>query len=166
MKITATRHLALFALLISAAACTALSPQAPNVTVSQISSQIRPPKPPDCTMPVLYSEPPDKFEKIAIVEGWVEADDQQSQLIDALKDGACSVGADALLMVDQRSQKTKHLLYGKEPDPDRPETHPGEVMMAKEHRPPVGEAGHSGDYIDAAAIVIGDPNSPQSATAK
>ncbi len=129
--------------------------QPPEVRISQITSYPAAAKGRDCNMPVLYSEPEGKYARIAIVEGWAGGD-KSSELLAEIRQRACETGADALLVVEKRSQVIK-------PHPhDDPvaeqeaqateDTESISIRNAQMLREAEG-APRSGSYIDAVAIV-------------
>jgi hypothetical protein len=133
----------------------------PEITVSQIQTYTRPAKPPDCDMPVLYSEPRNKYVKIAVVEGWAQGPEQREELIAGLKRKACATGADALLVVQQTFQSTDSMLASGEMQAgtDEAVTHQGNVadrLQQQEHFVQQGERGYRGYYIDSFATMISD----------
>jgi hypothetical protein len=152
-------HLITFSLASTVTACfNARELAAPQVSVTEMEPSGHAAKGADCSMPVLYVEPNERFKKVAIIEGW-GTEEQRDELLTALKQRACETGADALLLVIDRSQKTTRLVY----DPANAESGEvgsgsigesnAQVILRKEHIAKVGEAGHSGYYIDAYAIV-------------
>jgi hypothetical protein len=152
-------QLLIFALALAVSACfNARELAAPQVSVTEIEPSGRAAKGPDCSITVLKVEPSERFEKVAIVEGW-GTEEQRDELLAALKQRACETGADALLLITDRSQQTTKLVY----DPANAES--GEAgngtaeesqaqgILQKKHIAKVGEAGHSGYYIDSYAII-------------
>jgi len=107
---------------------------------------------------MLRSDPKARFTKIAIVEGWGDPSHPDA-LLDSLRRSACAAGADALLIIEATSQVTQPHLYEATPNEASEETsghgshNPGSYIMNKEHIAKIGEAGHSGYYVDAVAIV-------------
>jgi hypothetical protein len=111
-------------------------------------------------MPVLHTEPKAKFTVVAIVEGWGSAD-QDKELLTAIQRRACETGADALILVSDRMQIERSVLY----DPNEPpvasgnasvEQNAGDEIIEKERMAPIGRVGHSGHYIDTYAIVLSE----------
>src|ERR1700691_2600011 len=85
-----------------AAGC-ASHPPPPKAWFTQTATFDRPPKPDDCYMPVLSTEPLADHRRIAIVEAW-GAVGQEDQVLAALKSSGCETGADALVIVEDQSQ--------------------------------------------------------------
>ena len=148
--------------LVMLSACAAKTSTLPQVTVSQIDSYTSAAKPPDCSMPLLYSEPKTGFRKIAIVEGWVQSPEQRAELIVALQRQACGTGAAALLVVQQKFQNTNALLQSGEMTAgmEEPVAEGGisvaDRLQKEEHFTQQGEPGFRGYYINAMAITFGD----------
>jgi hypothetical protein len=146
-----------------AAACAQINPPpGPQVSVTQLGSFNRAPKAADCHLSLLNREPIGDFTKIAIVEGW-GSEEQRSDLMTAVEEKACELGADSLLVVSDNSQSTIHLAYdpageqaGIEGDPSIA-TSKGDEIIEKEHVAKIGEKGHSGYYIETYALVFPDP---------
>jgi hypothetical protein len=150
---------ALFVLCISAAmGCSSERPT--EVMVTQVSTVMRPAKPPNCNMPVLVEEPTVPFQQIAIVEAWADISKGQTDVLPELKRQACATGADALLIVSGKKQDVKSLLYGVTPNESETQVtstngtsnQAGQYIQMMEHTRRIGEVGHSGYYIDGAAI--------------
>ncbi len=131
-----------------------------EVMVTQVSTVIRPAKPPDCNMPVLTAEPTVPFQQIAIVEAWADISKGQTDVLPELKRKACGTGADALLIVGGKTQDVKSLLYGVTPNESETQVtstngtanQSGQYIQMMEHTRRIGEPGHTGYYIDGAAI--------------
>ncbi len=139
--------------------CSHAASKAPEVTVSQIASYPSLARGHDCAMPILYSEPRQQYARIAIIEGWAGAD-ESSELLAQIRQRACETGADALLVVENRSQVSQRHLYanpaaeeaanqtsGSSEGMTAPATRSAQRMGEAEEEP------HSGSYIDAVAIV-------------
>jgi hypothetical protein len=128
--------------------------------VTPVSTVMRPAKPPDCNMPVLTDEPTVPFQQVAIVEAWADISKGQTDILPELKRQACSTGADALLIVGGKKQDVKSLLYGATPNETETQVtatnsganQAGQYIKMMEHTRRIGEPGHRGYYIDAAAI--------------
>jgi hypothetical protein len=142
--------------------CARQNSKIPQVTVSQIEPYLHAAKPPDCSMPILYSEPRTKYRKIAIVEGWVRGPEQKAELLAALQRKACETGADALLVLQQRFQSTGALLESGEirAGVEDPVAEGGisiaDRLQKEEHFTQQGEAGFRGYYINAVATNLSD----------
>jgi hypothetical protein len=131
------------------------SHQPPEAKVTWLDSVELTPKPRDCSMPVLSDIPLSKtYRKVAIVEAWGNAD-QQIEVLEAVRQGACKIGADALLMTSTQSQYNGQIQKRQLPaDSDQADTTSSEVRNYKATLVPrIGEAGHPGYYIDTVAIV-------------
>jgi hypothetical protein len=150
------RKLFVFALAIAgliAVGCS--SHQPPEAKVTWLDSVELTRKPGDCSMPVLSEIPLSKtYRKVAIVEAWGNAD-QQIEVLEAVRQGACKIGADALLMTSAQSQYNGQIQKRQLPaDSDQADTTSSEIRNYKATLVPrVGEAGHPGYYVDTVAIV-------------
>lgn len=144
--------------ILTATGCSTTRPT--DVMVSQVSSEIDPAKPPNCNMPVLTGQPVRPYKEIAIVEVWADKSKDTSEVLPALKRGACGTGAQALLILNAKSQDVKHLLYSVTPNNTETEVtssnntsnQAGEYIKMMEHTRRIGEPGHDGFYVDAEAI--------------
>jgi len=153
------RELFLFALAIAGLSIEGCSShQPPEAKVTWLDSVELTPKPSDCSMPVLSDIPLSKaYRKVAIVEAWGNTD-QQIEVLEAVRQGACKIGADALLMTSAQSQYNGQIQKRQLPaDSDQADTTSSEVRNYKATLVPrIGEAGHPGYYIDTVAIVYSD----------
>jgi len=127
------------------------------VQVTQLAPYEHAARPPDCQMPVLSTPPAANYEQVAIVEAWADIKDQTSDVMPALQRKACETGADALVIVDSARQDIRNLLYQATPNETRNDVDSkggdnAAYINAAEHTKMIGEAGHSGYYIDAVAI--------------
>lgn len=128
--------------------------------VSQVSSEIDPAKPPDCNMPVLTTQPTRPYKEVAIVEAWADIKDTKADVLPKLRRKACGTGAEALLILNAKSQDVKHLLYGATPNKTQTQVtganstgnQAGKYIDMMEHTRRIGEMGHNGFYVDAIAI--------------
>ncbi|MGD0074849.1 MAG: hypothetical protein ABSD31_10990 [Candidatus Binataceae bacterium] len=119
--------------LIVGAGCTrALIHMPPEVTVAEMEPSGRPAKPPNCTMPVLYSDPTTVYRKIAIIDARGVPGTEEKDMLPAVIRKACETGADALVIVTSRAQHS--------------ETPEGLVA-----------GGETGYYVSAEAIIYGGP---------
>jgi hypothetical protein len=131
-----------------------------EVMVSQVSTEVHPAKPPDCNMPILTAEPTVAYKQVAIVEAWADITKKGKDVLPELKRKACATGAQALLILNAKSQDVKSLLYGATPNSTETEVtaanntpnQAGQYIQMMEHTRRIGEPGHSGFYIDAVAI--------------
>jgi len=138
-----------------AAGC-ASHPPPPKASFTQTATFDRPPKADDCFMPVLNREPLTDHRRIAIVEAWGAAG-QEDQVLAALKSSGCETGADALVIVEDQSQDNAKigkfgLPMSNEDEEARMDLTQGQ-RFKKDSTPKVGEAGHPGYYLDSVAIV-------------
>lgn len=148
----------LAALAFAAGGCSTQRPT--EVMVSQVSAEIHPAKPPDCNMPILTSEPTAPYKQVALIDVWADISKKQNDVLPELKRRACATGAQALLILNAKSQDVKTLLYGATPNETETEVtaanntpnQAGQYIQMMEHTRRIGEPGHSGFYIDAVAI--------------
>ena len=147
------------ALAISAAGCATVTKKTLQVDLTQLAPYVHAAKPPNCAMPVMESMPIGDYKQVAIVEAWGSLADETPDLLPALTRRACEAGADALVIINSQHQDIKHLLYAATPNETFNEASktnsfaaPGDYMRAAEHTRRIGEAEHSGFYIDAVAI--------------
>jgi hypothetical protein len=131
-------------------------PPPPKASFMQTATFDRPPKAADCSMPVLGREPLTDHRRIAIVEAWGAAG-QEDQVLAALKSSGCQTGADALVIVEDQSQANANtakfgLPMSNEDEEARMDLTQGQ-RFKKDSTPKVGEAGHPGYYLDSVAIV-------------
>ena len=133
-----------------------------RVEVTQLAPYMHAAKGPDCNMPVLEAMPIKSLSQIAIVEAWGDLEDKSPDVLPALRSKACETGADALVIINSRHQDIKHLLYAATPNESMNEVtqkngyaNPGDYIRTTEHHSRIGEAGHTGFYIDAVAIDYG-----------
>ncbi len=132
-----------------------------DVFVTQVAPYVNPAKPPDCAMPVLDTEPIGvPYRQVAIVEAWADIKDTETDVLPELKRQACGTGADALMVIEGKSQDVKSLLYAATPNTtetqvtasNNSDNQAGQYLSMMEHTRRIGEEGHSGYYIDAIAI--------------
>jgi len=131
-----------------------------QVMITPVATAIHPAKPPDCDMPVLTAEPTAAYQQVAIVEAWADVNEDPAKVLPELKRQACATGAQALLIVSGRKQDVNTLLYGVTPNEsetqvtstNRTPNQAADYINKMQYRPRVGEAGHTGYYIDALAI--------------
>ncbi len=143
---------------LGAAGCSTQRPT--EVMVSQVSPDVDPAKPPDCNMPILTSEPTVRYKQVALIDVWADITKKQTDVLPELKRKACATGAQALLILNAKSQDVKSLLYGATPNETETEVtsanstpnQAGQYIQMMEHTRRIGEPGHSGFYIDAVAI--------------
>ncbi|MGH7840291.1 MAG: hypothetical protein ACRETH_00495 [Steroidobacteraceae bacterium] len=130
-----------------------------QVNITQLGPYTNAALPPDCTMPVLSTMPLTTFKEVAIVEGWADLQDDQADVLPALRRKACETGADALVVITSQHQDIKHFLYQASPNETLTETTQqnvyagqGEYIKEAEHTRRIGEAGHNGYYLEGIAI--------------
>ena len=131
-----------------------------EVLVTPVAAAIHPAKPPDCDMPVLTQEPTAGYQQIAIVEAWADVDEDPAKVLPELKRKACASVDEALLIVDDRKQDVKSMLYDVTPNEsetkvtsaNKTPNQTGDYINKMQYKPRVGEQGHTGYYIDALAI--------------
>jgi hypothetical protein len=130
-----------------------------QVEVTQLGPYVNAAKDPGCAMPVLSAMPLTTFRQVAIVEAWADPKDDQKEVLPALKRKACETGADALVILNSTHQDIKQLLYQASPNEQLNDTTKqnvyagqGEYIKEMEHTRRIGEPGHNGFYVDAAAI--------------
>ena len=150
---------AFFMLAISAMGCATATKNTLRVDLTQLAPYVHAAKPPNCAMPVMESMPIGDYKQVAIVEAWGSLADDTPDLLPALTRRACEAGADALVIINSQHQDIKHLVYAATPNNTFNEAskissfaNPGEYIRAVEHTRQIGEAEHSGFYIDAVAI--------------
>jgi hypothetical protein len=138
-----------------AAGCASVPPP-PKASFTQTATFDRPPKSDDCFMPVLQTEPLTNHRRIAIVEAW-GAVGQEDKVLAALKSRGCETGADALVIVEDRSQDNPAVAKFGLPESTRDEEARMDLTQGQRHKkeltPAIGEAGHPGYYLDSVAIV-------------
>jgi hypothetical protein len=139
------------------------------VDITQLAPYSHAAKSPDCPMPVLEAMPLASYQQIAIVEAWADVKDQQDDVMPALRRKACETGADALVILNSKRQDMKNLLYQATPNESFDDSTKknvysgqGEYIAEMEHTRRIGEAGHSGFYIDAIAIDYATSDNKQS----
>jgi hypothetical protein len=126
----------------------------PDATVSWLAPQTHAAKPADCTMPMLSALPNSDYQEIAIVEVTDDYDADDHEVMTLAHRKACETGADALVILEDQKQKRGKPLAGfsaeegKDIGPDS-----GANVRSREHEPELGEVGHRGRYLNAAAII-------------
>jgi hypothetical protein len=130
--------------------------QSPQAKITWIDSVDLTPKSADCSIPILSSEPFSKtYRTVAIVEAWGKAN-QKTEVLDTVRQGACKIGADALLITSSQSQLDARFEKMGLPSNSEPEdgATSSQVSSYKERlMPKIGEQGHPGYYVDTFAIV-------------
>jgi hypothetical protein len=126
----------------------------PEATISWLAPQTRPAKPVNCAMPMLDSMPNADFQQIAIVQVSDDYDADDQEVISLARRKACETGADALVILENERQEEGKPLPGYSAEEGKdlgPET--GINIREREHTPEVGEVGHKGRFLNAAAII-------------
>jgi hypothetical protein len=97
---------AMLALIPGCQGVVALPPQA---TLTEIEPSGRAARDPNCTVPILHSEPLTDFRKVAIIEGLGNVYAQESDVMPAVMRKACETGADAILILTSKSQTSENM---------------------------------------------------------
>jgi len=138
-----------------AAGCATYHPP-PRASFTATTQIDRPPKPADCSMPVLRSEPLTDHRRVAIVEAW-GAVGQENEVLAALKSSGCEGGADALVIVEDQSQANPITAKFGLPESTQTEEDKMDLTQGQRYKkdlpPEVGQLGHPGYYLDSIAIV-------------
>jgi len=79
----------------------------PEVTVSEMEPSGRAAKDPNCTMPVLDSEPTGDYRKIAIIDARGVPGMKEKEMLPSVIRKACETGADALVIVTSKAQHSE-----------------------------------------------------------
>jgi hypothetical protein len=128
----------------------------PRASFTQTATFDRPPKPANCVMTVLHTEPLTDHRRIAIVEAW-GAVGQEEEVLATLKSTGCETGADALVIVEDQSQANAATAKFGLPETTQEEEDKMDLTQGQRHKrdvaPAIGEAGHPGYYLDSVAIV-------------
>jgi hypothetical protein len=121
----------------------------PVTSISWLAPQTRAALPPDCSIPILSSLPSVDYEQVALVEVTDDINADQSEVNSLVRRKACETGADALVILEDQSQKEGKAM----PDSNRAVKTGASGEDEVDHAPDLGEAGHGGHYVDAVAIV-------------
>jgi len=97
---------AMLALVSGCQRVVALPPQA---TLTEIEPSGRAAKDPNCTVPILRSEPLTDFRKVSIIEGLGNVYAQESDVMPVVMRKACETGADAILILTSKSQTSENM---------------------------------------------------------
>jgi len=81
----------------------------PQATVTELEPSGRAAKGPDCTMPILRSEPLTDFKKVSIIEGLGSRFAEESDVMPAVMRAACETGADAILILASKAQTSENM---------------------------------------------------------
>ncbi|HTY56106.1 MAG TPA: hypothetical protein VMB26_12940 [Candidatus Binataceae bacterium] len=93
---------------VLSAGCTrALIKEPPDVTVSEMQPSGRAAKPPNCTMPVLDTDPTAGYRKVAIIDARAVPGTEEKEMLPAVVRKACETGADALVIVTSKAQHSE-----------------------------------------------------------
>lgn len=135
--------------------CFELEVPAPSATVSPMTPYMRPAKAPDCPLQVLYTMPLSDVQQLALLDAWGDQKTNDADLLPVIKRKACEVGADAVVITSDKSQREGEQLPGFDA---RAESvgGPGEPanVSKRMHDPTVGEVGHKGHYMSGVAIAF------------
>jgi hypothetical protein len=97
------------ALAIGALGCReAISPP-PQATIAEIEPSGRPARGPNCSIPILRSEPLTDYRKVAIIEGLGSRYDSESDVMPVVIRKACETGADAILIIASKGQTSENM---------------------------------------------------------
>lgn len=101
--------LAGLALAVVGAGCQQVVALPPQVTLAEIEPSGRAARDPNCSMPVLRSEPLADFRKVAIIEGLGNVFASEQDVLPAVMRRACETGADALVVLVSRRQTSENM---------------------------------------------------------
>jgi hypothetical protein len=96
-------------LAIASAGCPQVVALPPQATVAEIEPSGRAAKGPDCSLPILRSEPLTDFRKVAIIEGVGNRFGTEADVMPVVMRKACETGADAILIVASKAQTSENL---------------------------------------------------------
>jgi hypothetical protein len=82
----------------------------PQVDVAEIQPSGRAAKPPDCSMPVLRSDPLTDFRRVAIIEATANTFENEGDVLPAVQRAACGTGADAIVITKSKAQTSEGLV--------------------------------------------------------
>ena len=107
-------------------------------------------------MPLLDAMPRSDYQQIAIVEVSDDYNADDAEVLGLARRKGCETGADALVILENQRQKQGEPLPGLSAEEGQdigPES--GVNVSEREHAPEVGEVGHKGRFLSAAAIIYG-----------
>jgi hypothetical protein len=161
---TASRMMLAAACLILAGCAQQKDP--PEATISWLAPRTRAAEPADCPIPLLSALPNTDYQQIAVVEVSDDFNASNEEVAALVRRKACETGADALVILEDQAQKRGESLPGYSGDSQDAMSSSGVTNKGPQHAPEVGEVGHRGRYVDAAAIVYKKPpaSSPAAAT--
>jgi hypothetical protein len=81
----------------------------PQATLTEIEPSGRAAKGPDCTMPILRSEPLADFRKVAIIEGLGSRYADEHDVMPVVVRKACESGADAIVVLASKGQTSENM---------------------------------------------------------
>jgi hypothetical protein len=125
-----------------------------EATISWLTAQTRAAKPADCPIAMRTAMPNADYEQIAIVEVSADYNASDQEVRDLARRKGCETGADALVVLADQRQKHGDPLPGTSADEGK-DIGPGSGinLQQRKHEPEVGELGHQGRYLNAAAII-------------
>lgn len=91
------------------AACQQVVALPAQANVSEIEPSGRAAKGPDCTMPILRSEPLTDYRKVAIIEGLGNRFATEGDVMPVVIRRACETGADAIVVLASKSQTSENM---------------------------------------------------------
>lgn len=101
--------LAGLAWMVVGAGCQKVVALPPRVTLAEIEPAGRAARDPNCSMPVLRSEPLADFRKVAIIEGLGNVFAEEKDVLPAVMRRACETGADALVILASKRQTSENM---------------------------------------------------------
>jgi hypothetical protein len=133
----------------------------PEATISWLAPRTRAAEPADCPIPLLSALPNTDYQQIAVVEVSDDFNASNEEVAALVRRKACETGADALVILEDQAQKRGESLPGySAEDSHGARSESGVTNKGPQHAPEVGEVGHRGRYVVAAAIVYEKPPSP------
>lgn len=146
--------MALAAMALFVGGCFELEIPAPSATVSPMTSIMRPAKAPNCPLQVLHTMPAADVQQLALVDTWGDQSANDSDLLPVLKSKACEVGADAVVITSDKSQREGDQLEGWDSKVGSTVASKNANVSQRMHDPTVGEVGHKGHYMSGVAIAF------------
>lgn len=92
-----------------AAGCAHVVTLPPQVTVAEVEPSGRAAKDPNCSMPILRSDPLTDYRKIAIIEGTGNVFGSEGDVMPVVMRKACEAGADAIVILTSKAQTSENL---------------------------------------------------------
>ena len=127
---------------------------APSATVSLMTPYIRPAKGPDCPLQVLQAMPVSDVEQLALVDAWGDQSAKDADLLPVIKRKACAIGADAVVITSDKTQREGKQLPGYDTKVGSDIANNAANVSTRVHDPTVGEVGHKGHYMSGIAIAF------------